>query len=111
MSAEANERTITHVHYFKYDGTEHWRIETELTREDDAGWWLRGFAGAKAERPGLVVVEKVGFLCFVPRDAWWAAFWNFDRENDFELYIDIATLAAGTAASTCSTRTSSSTTR
>jgi protein associated with RNAse G/E len=85
--------TSTHLHYVKYDGTEHWRIEAELVREDEAGWWLRGQPGAKAERPGLVVVEKVGFLCHVPRDAWWAAYWNFDRENDYELYIDVASPA------------------
>ena len=85
--------TSTHLHYFKYDGTEHWRIETELIREDESGWWLRGHPGAKAERPGHVVVEKVGFLCRVPRGMWWAAFWNHDRENEYELYIDIATPA------------------
>ena len=84
---------VSHIHYRKYDGSEHWRIEVQLLREDDRGWWLRGRAGGRATRPGHEVIEKVGFVALVPRGAWWVAFWNFDRDGDYELYVDVATPA------------------
>ena len=86
--------TPTHVHYFKFDGSEHWRIEADLVDEDEHGWWLRGYPGTRTWRgTELSSVERVGFLFLVPRDAWWAGFWNFDHDGPYELYIDIATPA------------------
>lgn len=79
------------IQYFKFDGSEHWRIEAELLGEDEWGWWLRGHPGYRVSKAGEVAaVEAVGFLFLVPRSAWWAAMWNFDRAGDYELYIDVA---------------------
>ena len=89
--------TATSIHYFKYDRSEHWRIEAELERQDERGWWLRGHEGARVWKGDEVAnVEKAGFVALVPRDDWWAAFWNFDRTGPWELYIDIATPATWT---------------
>jgi uncharacterized protein len=83
------------IQYFKYDGSEHWRIEADFVREDDVGWWLRGHPGYRATREGHPPsVEAVGFVFLVPRAAWWAGFWNFDRSGPYELYIDVATPAS-----------------
>ena len=84
----------TSVHYFKYDGSEHWRIEADLVREDSHGRWLRGYPGSRTWKAGeLSTTERVGFVFLVPHDDWWAGFWNLNRSGPYELYVDSATPA------------------
>ncbi len=78
------------IDFRKWRDTPHWHFEVERLGEDAHGRWFWMAPGTllqKGDEPPEI--ERGGAVVLIPQLDWWAAFWNQDRGQGFELYIDV----------------------
>jgi len=86
------------VVFRKYDGSLHWHTWLRRLGEDEHGVWLGAPVDTVWQRGSEpAVTMTAAHVSLFPRDAWWVANFNAAPAK-FEVYIDLSTAPAWTAA-------------
>lgn len=82
------------VDYRKWPDAGHWHYDVFFLGEDAHGRWFhlpRGAKLQKGEEPPQA--HPCTAVMLLPEDRWWIAYWNSDRSQPFEVYVDVTTPA------------------